>query len=100
MRLYGVSKSNFVASAAGTRAAPAAASELPGATAPTSAARPAFLRNDLRFRPSFCDMQRLLAWPPRMAPNEEILHRRPPAATVLLQARDTVSVPAVRTAEP
>src|SRR4051812_7200530 len=35
-----------------------------------------------------------------MAPNEEILHPRTPAATVLLQARDTVSVTAARTAEP
>src|SRR4249919_2914266 len=61
MRLYGVSKSNLVASAAGTSAAPAAAaSELPGVTAPTSAVNPAFLRNDLRFSPSFCDMRMLL----------------------------------------
>src|SRR5258706_7910106 len=95
MRLYGVSKSNLVESGAGARAAPAAAaSELPGVTAPTSAVSPAFLRNDLRFSPSFCDMRMLLVWlHPRLPSNEEILHLRTPGASTLLQDRDTGSGP-------
>src|SRR4249919_4321467 len=85
MRLYGVSKSNLVESAAGTSAAPAAAiSELPGETAPTSAVNPAFLRNDLRFSPSFCDMRMLLVWLHlRLPSNVEILHPGAPRARTL-----------------
>src|SRR3954468_5042656 len=90
MRLYGVSKSNLVVSAAGTSAAPAAAAnELPGATAPTSAVNPAFLRNDLRFSPSFCDMRMLLCDYPHCRRPRRYYTRGHRALHSLLQDRDT-----------
>src|SRR4051812_16987328 len=58
-RLYGVSKSNLPVLAAIAADAATLATELPPPTAPASAVRPAFFRNDRRPNPSCCAMRLL-----------------------------------------